>query len=56
MRTIAFGVLITSIGCSMIGCIAAVVDWESFSHIDWMLTVMSFAIGMGALLIVTEKT
>lgn len=55
MRKIAFIVLILSISCSMLGCVLAVMAPDNFSHIDWMLTVMAFAIALGALLIVTEK-
>lgn len=55
MRKVAFMVLILSISCSMLGCVIAVVAPDNFSHTDGMLTVMAFAIAVGALLIVTEK-
>jgi len=55
MKKFAFIVLILSISCSMLGCVLAVVAPDNFSHVDWMLTLMAFAIGIGALLIVTEK-
>ena len=55
MKKFAFIVLILSISCSMLGCVLAVMAPDNFSHTDWMLTVMAFAIAVGALLIVTEK-
>ena len=48
MRKVAFMVLILSISCSMLGCVIAVVAPDNFSHTDGMLTVMAFAIAVGA--------
>jgi len=56
MRTLAFIVLTLSICYVMLSCIWAVVAWGTFTHVHWMTTVTAFAIAIGSLIIVVEKS
>lgn len=56
MRTLAWITLVLSICYTMLGCIWAVVAWETFTHVHWMTTVTAFAVAIGSLIIVVEKS